>query len=126
MTKTQSNVRQVEVGDIFYESWGYDQTNINWYQVVGVTPSGKSVRVREVRSEIVEGRGGPSERVVPVKDGFIEDDGTPYGESKSKVMTKRLRPLSDGTPSIKIRDYGTYGWLWSGTPRHRTGFGYGH
>ncbi len=27
----------IKVGDIFVESWGYDQTNVNFYKVVGVT-----------------------------------------------------------------------------------------
>lgn len=38
----------VKVGDIFTYSWGYDQTNVDYYEVVGVTPSGKSVRVRQI------------------------------------------------------------------------------
>jgi len=33
----------VKVGDVFYESWGYDQTNIDFLEVVEVSPSGKSV-----------------------------------------------------------------------------------
>ena len=43
---TNENDFGVRVGDIFEASWGYDQTNVDHYQVVGVT--GKSVRIREV------------------------------------------------------------------------------
>mgnify|MGYP003648255435 CR=1 FL=1 len=43
----------IQVGDLFRNSWGYDQTNVDFYEVVGLTPSGKSVRVRPVAQEIV-------------------------------------------------------------------------
>lgn len=36
----------VKVGDIFKSSWGYDQTNIDFYEVIAVT--GKSVTVSEI------------------------------------------------------------------------------
>lgn len=39
-------------GDILYTSWGYDQTNIDWYEVVKVTP--KTVSVVQVRSTETE------------------------------------------------------------------------
>ena len=38
----------IKVGAIFYNSWGYDQTNIDFYQVVSVTA--KTVTIREVRA----------------------------------------------------------------------------
>jgi len=42
----------VSVGDIFKASWGYDQTNINFFQVIALV--GKcSVRVREVYPELI-------------------------------------------------------------------------
>lgn len=43
----------VEVGDIFSASWGYDQTNVNFFQVIAL--AGKSsVRVREVYLPMIE------------------------------------------------------------------------
>lgn len=53
----------VQVGTIFSRSWGYDQTNVNYYVVTAVTPSGKSVRLREIGLTTVEDD-GPSTRVV--------------------------------------------------------------
>jgi hypothetical protein len=43
----------IQVGDLFQSSWGYDQTNVDFYEVVGLTPSGKSVRVRPVAQRVV-------------------------------------------------------------------------
>lgn len=49
----------VKVGDVFTASWGYDQTNVDWFQVVELIGE-SSVRVVEV-----------SPVVVSRKDGFL-------------------------------------------------------
>lgn len=48
----KSNVFGVKVGDIFSSSWGYEQTNSNFFQVIALVGE-KSVRVREVYPTIV-------------------------------------------------------------------------
>ncbi len=47
----------VNVGDIFKASWGYDDTNTNFFQVVKLCGA-ESVRVREVALPILEERMG--------------------------------------------------------------------
>lgn len=43
----------VKVGDIFSTSWGYEQTNVNFFQVIAL--AGKSsVRVREVYLDMID------------------------------------------------------------------------
>lgn len=44
----------VKVGDIFYESWGYDQTNIDFAIVVSVSPTGKTALCRMMGKERVD------------------------------------------------------------------------
>jgi len=44
----------VQVGQVYYESWGYDQTNIDYVQIVSVSPSGKTVMCRMMGSERVD------------------------------------------------------------------------
>lgn len=57
-------------GMILYNSWGYDQTNIDFYQVV--KSKEKSVILREIASSTVAGSEGfMSASVKPVKDYFI-------------------------------------------------------
>lgn len=46
----------VKVGDLFRCSWGYDQTQNDFYQVIALCGS-SSVRVREVCPEMIESRG---------------------------------------------------------------------
>lgn len=43
----------VKVGDIFEASWGYDQTNVDFFQVVALVGE-TSVRVREVNLPMIE------------------------------------------------------------------------
>jgi hypothetical protein len=54
---------QPKVGDILYSSWGYDQTNIEFFKVVKVSEF--SVWIQEVGSKIVEVTGWAHEKVVP-------------------------------------------------------------
>ena len=41
-----AEVAGVKVGDFFYSSWGYDQTNVEFFQIVEVKP--RSVVVRQI------------------------------------------------------------------------------
>lgn len=65
----QVNKYGVKVGDIFYTSWGYDETHINFYQVVRVTAA--AAEVVPIVAEAVEQNGPGGDQVVPtnlVKD----------------------------------------------------------
>lgn len=65
------NPRAVKVGDIFEMSWGYDQTNVDYFQVVSVT--GKGVYVREIGAKTVPGSEGfMSDRRMPAPDAFLQ------------------------------------------------------
>lgn len=51
--ENKSNKFGIKVGDFFKATWGYDQTNVDWFQVIAL--AGKSsVRVREVNPPIIE------------------------------------------------------------------------
>lgn len=43
----------VKVGDLFYAVWGYDATNVNFFQVIKLVGA-SSVRVREVKPKIID------------------------------------------------------------------------
>ncbi|EGU1162738.1 hypothetical protein IS582_003748 [Salmonella enterica] len=42
----------VSVGDVFVSSWGYEQTNVNFYQVISVHGK-KTVTVQEIRASVL-------------------------------------------------------------------------
>ena len=59
----------LKVGDCFYTSWGYDQTNYDFVVIVGFTKSGKSAKVRMSRAKLVEqGRG--YDKLVPTGEAY--------------------------------------------------------
>jgi len=63
------NRANVKVGDIFHTSWGYDQTNVGFFQVIE-KPTQARVLVRPISMQL-EDDGYMSARVKPVKDSFI-------------------------------------------------------
>jgi len=76
-------VANVKEGDIYVASWGYEQTNVDAYQVVA--KKGATVTLREIALFTVEGSEGfMSDRVVPIKDRFIG------GEFKKRVTGKYI------------------------------------
>lgn len=52
--KANELANSVVVGDIFVNSWGWEQTNVEFYQVVA-KPTAKTVIVREIGQNVVEG-----------------------------------------------------------------------
>lgn len=68
--KVNTNKFGVKVGDFFRASWGYEQTNADFFQVVALVGS-SSVRVREVDPQIIEDKAtGPmsSDRVYDIRN----------------------------------------------------------
>ena len=62
----------VKVGDIFYYSWGFEQTNVEFYQVT--SKKGKaSITIRPIYSETVESLGWASESCRACPNDFIGD-----------------------------------------------------
>lgn len=51
--KTKTNKYGVKVGDLFSATWGYEQTNVDFFQVIALVGE-TSVRVREVYPQMIE------------------------------------------------------------------------
>ena len=62
--------QNVQIGDIFCYSWGYDQTNVDFFQVT-VKKGNVSVVVRQIHSETVEETSWASENCRAVIGAFI-------------------------------------------------------
>lgn len=61
--------RNLVVGDILYSTWGYEQTNVDYYQVTALVGK-SSVEVREI-GQLREASGHDTGYSVPVPDQFI-------------------------------------------------------
>lgn len=106
----QETKAPLKVGDILYSSWGYDQTNIDWYQVVSVTKSGKSVKIRKLKDKKTsDGDLSMSGKTTPLKNKF---DG--------KEMSKKIQ-MYGGKPYVKIESY-AHAYLWDGKAKSFTSY----
>jgi hypothetical protein len=103
----------VKAGSIFSASWGYDQTNVDFYEVVKVSPSGKTVTLQEVGQHRQTSGHEPSDRVVP--DRTIK---------KGQPFRRKLHVWPTGC-AVSITSY-SWASPWDGSPRHQTGQGWGH
>ena len=93
-------VENVKKGDIFVASWGWEQTNVDAYQVV--EKKGATVTLREIGLDTIYGsEGHMSDRVRPVKNLFI-------GEAFTKRITGRGIKISDcqyASPAEEGKDF---------------------
>jgi len=60
----------LEPGTVLMSMWGYDQTNIDYYQVVEVSPSRKTVKIRPIAQRSVEGEQYMTGSCWPLADAF--------------------------------------------------------
>ena len=63
----------MQVGDIYYDSWGYEQTNIDFYQVTAVNKGSFTIRRIKSSFEGYTGNGIAGYKRA-VKDAFMEDE----------------------------------------------------
>jgi len=102
-------------GDIVVNTWGYEQTNVDFYQVTEVL--NKKIRVRKIGAEIVNATGPMSANVMPVKDSFCDNS-----ESSRNVSLLSLKAEINvsGVVSCRICDPQSYYYFhkWDGKPQY--------
>ena len=100
-----------KVGDILYSSWGYDQTNIEFYQVTATTE--KTVTFREIMQD------GTAEHFMSASVTPRPNDFKP----NEKEYTRKVTPAyNGGKGSVNFADFpGGYMkrlYEFDGTPKH--------
>ena len=96
----RKSAHTLKEGDILYSSWGYEQTNIDFYQVTRVI-SDKMVEIRQIASDMPKGETGfMSGMVVAIKDKFVGDP---------------MRKRANATNYVRIASYAGAG-KWDGKP----------
>lgn len=84
----KKNKYGVEVGDIFSASWGYDQTNVDFFQVIALVGE-SSVRVREVLPSVIS-----------------ESATGPMSADRTYKLTHELLPPASFSVFIKDQNHG--------------------
>jgi hypothetical protein len=97
ITQEEHKKDSISIGDCFHTHWGYDQTNVEMYKVVGFTKSGKSAIIREIGMNTVkESEGYMSDSVQP----------DPSCELKKKEYDKDgkyLRMSKENKPDLRVK-----------------------
>lgn len=101
-------------GDFVVNTWGWEQTNVDFYVVVGVTA--KAIDLRRVKSvKTYDGPGSMTGRAVPMLDALgrpVLETGASECEANGKY---RPRPGA-GSPGLVKFEYG-FGDKWNGKPK---------
>jgi hypothetical protein len=115
-----TEIKEVKVGDIFYTSWGYDQTNVEFYKVVRATKSSVWVQetgqVREY-SDQSNGDYWTTKSTGEIGSRQVYNYETGEYEIKFPPITMHRVQYGYGSPAIKINSCSN-GWLWDGSPVH--------
>lgn len=93
---TENNVK---IGDMFYSMWGYEQTNVDFYEVVKVTA--KFVTLREVNTVKTENKMFTG-HAAPIPGSYRNDE-----TIRRKVLDYGREPL------VSITSYAN-AYLWDG------------
>jgi len=128
-------------GAVWYTSWGYDQTNVEFFEVVRETPG--TVTLRRLKHGMVDQNGVTSTRVYPgisldpdrftIDFGLEGNPGTPGYERdrargySEKVCRKPRRSSKWGSYYLSLHiDQSRTAWPYKGGGQYETALGFGH
>ena len=106
-----------KVGDILYSSWGYDQTNIEFFKVVKTSEF--SVWIQKVGSKVVEVTGWAHQNVVPTDSSTYEVknwDAPGYSTNVYPVRRHKIQNSSFSGYGVSLNSYAA-AFLWDGKPK---------
>lgn len=93
----KAKVRELVVGDVLIDSWGYEQTNVDYYQVIELVGK-SSVTMQKIAREKSFDRNGDSGKCVPVLNSFV---GEPFTKKVTNGHWVRMNSFS----SAHKKDY---------------------
>jgi hypothetical protein len=98
----------VSKGDIFVSSWGYEQTNVDFYRVVEPAAYGKFAKLQKIAKKMVDSSGYSS-----MAGKCVADLDSPGGE----IFSKKVLGQKYGAPSFKFSSY-SYASKWDGREKY--------
>lgn len=104
--EAEAKCAAIEVGDIYYTSWGYEQTNVDFVMVTGRTA--KTVKYVPVGKVLDHNKGGPTDMVAP---------------------NTEKRGIKEYTAKITAWGFKAFGYgttKYQGKPVYETAAGWGH
>lgn len=104
-------------GAIVYSSWGYEQTNIDFYKITKRTAS--TVTLQPIGQKR-EATGDMTWKVMPDPDNVLDKPAL----RRKVCISKRWVQGQQIEEEIGMRFEPSYGWigLWDGKPKHASGY----
>jgi|TARA_R110000787_G_scaffold239333_1_gene345438 hypothetical protein len=118
MSETTKNNADLKVGEVMYSSWGYDQTNIDYFVITRRTKC--TVTLAPITSKTVEVIGWATESVMPCLDHAAE---IIMAGASNEIKNKRIQFGDDDQfdAQVKLSSY-QYAWLWNGKAQTATSY----
>lgn len=101
-TKNKKPEHGFTIGDILVSSWGYDQTNVDFYQVTRIMP--KTIEIRAIRKHCEE-------------TGFMCGYSVPIPSAFRSGCTKHLVKKREKDEFIKLSSF-EFAYKWDGKPKY--------
>jgi len=92
--KKIESMADVEIGHILSASWGYDQTNIDYYKVIRKTAA--MVELRAIGQKFVEADSSMSEYVMPDPDNELFESSHMSREQAIKIGAEIVNEMDGG------------------------------
>ena len=105
--RKKAEADELQVGGIYYTSWGYDQTNVDFYQVVERTA--KMVKYIAIGKTAYSTGCAAADKVV--------------ADPEIKVKKVYTAKINGNGWRISSFEFAT---PWDGKPKHQTAYGWGH
>lgn len=114
-----------KVGDILSSSWGYDQTNVDFYKVVKTTEF--SVWIQKLGQKITEITGWAHEKVVPTDSSDYQvriwDENGSTAEFETRTHSIHRHKIqygwSNGSYGVSLTSFSSAS-LWDGKPEDQS------
>ena len=113
-------ITKVAVGDVFYTSWGYDQTNVEFFKVVRSTD--KTIWVQETGQVIESSDYGNGDYWKTSSNGEVASrevrdwDAGGYKIEIAPISQHKIKYDGQGIPFFSIKSYKN-AWFWDGKPK---------
>lgn len=132
-----------KVGDVFYRSWGYDQTNVDFYELVSLSSTGKTGKAKRLKNVSVYDDGGPTTYVTAATGPgrFATDERCTRCSNHHRDANGQMSTEAHGwdghkysdtytykasTDQVTVTSYGDHAYRWDGVRKYETGVGWGH
>ena len=97
----------LKVGDIMHTCWGYEQTNVEHFQIIRVIGA-HTVELREIMQKVTE-TGWCRGTCEPIKDAFVKGDrGKPIKRRASHEGVVRIDNVRHAFPGAGKREFTSY------------------